>query len=233
MTEKRIFTKQLKIKQSEMSGKGEVRAVLSTTGNIDLVGDKFLEGAFDKFIDENPTIPMLWSHSASEIIGDWKGFEIDNEKLMATGQLFEPVQRAREASQLLKAEMIKGVSIGFIPLEYTWNYRDEESMSAGVPLRSGFDFSEVKLLEASLVLWPANPEAAVDSVKNKNGSIDIRKLERHLAKTDLTRSESSTIIQSLSLMDSDNSPVDDLSDSVIAQQEIQKFITSLREHRGA
>ena len=224
----RTFQKVLDVQKqtTSMKGEGEIEAILSTVGDLDKDCDKMMKGCFDDFLDKTDTIPMLWVHNSADIIGIWKDIKLEGDQLIATGKLFEPIQRAREASHLLAEKLLKGVSIGFTAQEYDFVYREDED---GTYIGCGFNFMKVNLLEASLVLWPANTSAEVESIKNSDGTINLKRLERYLAKTDLSRAESSTIIKTLSLGDPDGGGIEALSNSADLTQSMQSLTQWLKE----
>ena len=222
----RTFSKMLDVTKQDMKGEGEIEAILSTIGDLDKDCDVMKEGCFDDFLAKTDTIPMLWVHNSADIIGTWSDMRLDGDQLVARGKLFDPIQRAREASHLLAEKMLKGVSIGFTTQEYDFVYREDED---GNYIGCGFNFHKVTLLEASLVLWPANTNAEVESIKNADGTINLKRLERYLAKSDLTRAESGTIIKSLSLGDPDGVGFNALSESAELTQSIKSLTDWLKE----
>ena len=65
-----------------------------------------------------------------------------------------PTSMAAEVGKLIEARVLKAVSVGFTPGE--WKWRDKRG--------EGIDFvSGHKLLEASVVNVPANPDALLEA----------------------------------------------------------------------
>mgnify|MGYP001017747929 FL=1 len=96
-------------------------------------------------------------------------------------------QRGRDAYTLLKMTprpAISGLSIGYIPLEWKENLKPQP----GDPYRT---LTKIKLMEVSLVTFPANTEARVTSVKS---GLDIRIAEKALCDAGFSRSESRAIL---------------------------------------
>jgi HK97 family phage prohead protease len=192
----------------EFSGYGAV------FGNIDSYGDVIERGAFaDTLIaaKRNAEWPaMLMEHgglgmSADDMvpIGVWTELEEDERGLRVTGRLAD-TQRGREAYQLLRMEprpAITGLSIGYVPKEWTPRTRPEE------PKRT---LKKVELFEVSLVTFPANRSARVADVKGD--AITRREIERMLTQdAGLTRSQAREVLSRRfpSLATQDAGPDDD------------------------
>lgn len=60
------------------------------------------------------SVPMLWAHNPSEVLGSWTSLRATSEGLVSSGKLNLEVQRAREVRSMLLAGDVKGLSIGFI-----------------------------------------------------------------------------------------------------------------------
>ena len=164
--------------------------------NVDSYGDVITKGAFADTLarakSSNDWPVMLlqhggWGVGAEDLtpIGIWTAMEEDNIGLKIEGK-FADTPRGREAYALLKMTprpAITGLSIGYIAKEWEMRSRPEE------PRRT---LKKVDLLEVSLVTFPANPKARVQSVKS---GADIRELERLLCDAGgLTRSEAKTLL---------------------------------------
>ena len=139
--------------------KREITGV-ATTPEPDRVGD-IVEPLGVKF--KNP-LPLLWQHDHEKPVGTVK-FEKptkDGIRFTATlpaiteeGKLKEMVDLAWQA---VKARLVRGVSIGFRPLEYSY-------LDSG-----GIRFSESEVYELSLVSVACNASASIETIK----SIDSR-----------------------------------------------------------
>ncbi|WP_277977394.1 phage major capsid protein [Pantoea endophytica] len=133
---------------------------IATTPSPDRYGDIVMpEGA--KF---QLPIPLLWQHDHQSPIG-----QVTNAKVTAEGieikatlaQAEAPSQlaaRLEEAWQSIRLGLVKGLSIGFRPIEYA--YIDE----------GGIRFTSWEWYELSVVTVPANAEGTIQTVK----SIDER-----------------------------------------------------------
>jgi HK97 family phage prohead protease len=131
---------------------GTFEGYASTFGNVDAYGDVFQRGCFRQSVSTNPTRPLLWAHSMSEPIGVVT-LEEDSKGLRARGKIVLETQRGREAYELLKAGAVQAMSIGFRPRDFQ---RTE----------TGLKFTEVEVVETSLVPVPANSEAKILKVKS-------------------------------------------------------------------
>ncbi|MDO3527100.1 HK97 family phage prohead protease [Ralstonia pseudosolanacearum] len=105
-------------------------------------------------------VPLLLHHKHAEPVGTTtfgaptaKGlpFKAKVAKVDEPGTVKD---RTDEAWHSVKAKLIKGVSIGFTPLEY-------EPNKAG-----GLDFTKAEVHELSLVTIPCNPEAVITAFKS-------------------------------------------------------------------
>ena len=108
---------------------------------------------------EGRTVPMLWSHDPSEVIGSWTGFRTEVDGLMVTGKLNLDVQRAREARAMLIAGDVRGLSIGFTTTK---------SERRGAVRR----ITSARLHEISLTAFAAVPGSRVTAIRtdDRNGA---------------------------------------------------------------
>lgn len=139
-------------------------------GNVDSYGDVIQPGAFADTLaaaQKTGTWPAMllqhggWGMGAEDMtpIGIWTGLSEDGIGLKVQGKFADTV-RGREAYALLKMDprpAIDGLSIGYIPKEWTQRSKPEE------PRRT---LKKVDLLEVSLVTFPANGKARVSAVKS-------------------------------------------------------------------
>ncbi|MGP1293438.1 phage major capsid protein [Serratia sp. CY31944] len=133
---------------------------IATTPSPDRYGDIVMpEGA--KF---QLPIPLLWQHDHQSPIGQVTSAKVtaDGIEIKATlAQADAPSQlaaRLEEAWQSIRLGLVKGLSIGFRPIEYA--YIDE----------GGVRFTKWEWYELSVVTVPANAEGTIQTVK----SIDER-----------------------------------------------------------
>ena len=132
---------------------GKFTGYASTFGEIDLVGDVVVRGAFKKTLQEKPHFPLNWVHDASHPLGIVR-LDEDKRGLKVAGELNMDVQSAREKRSLMKQGAITGMSIGYDVI------KDGRDQTTGARL-----LKELKLYEISLCEFPACPSAQVLAVK--------------------------------------------------------------------
>jgi HK97 family phage major capsid protein/HK97 family phage prohead protease len=129
---------------------------VATTPNTDRMGD-IIEPLGVKFA--NP-MPLLWQHKTDKPVGlatfdkptkNGIDFEASLAKVSEPGVLKD---RIDEAWQSVKAGLVRGVSIGFRPIEYSFIDK------------GGVRFAETEVLELSLVTVPANQDATINLIKS-------------------------------------------------------------------
>ncbi|OYX10072.1 MAG: hypothetical protein B7Z15_13855, partial [Rhizobiales bacterium 32-66-8] len=70
---------------------------------------------FDRraFAWDGKSLPLLWSHDPSEVVGSVRSVSVEADGLKVRGKLNLEVQRAREVRAMLIAGDVSGLSIGF------------------------------------------------------------------------------------------------------------------------
>jgi HK97 family phage prohead protease len=108
-----VTTKDFKLEIKSVEEDGTFEGYLSVFDVVDLTGDLVEKGAFGKTIKEHPDgIVMLWQHDPSKPIGKMFLTE-DDYGLKVKGVLALGVSQAQEAYTLLKAGIVRGMSIGY------------------------------------------------------------------------------------------------------------------------
>jgi hypothetical protein len=129
-------------------------------GNVDLGGDVILPGAFKRTLAQhkaNDSFPaMFWMHNQDRVPGKWLEVSEDDKGLAVKGEL-APTELGKEIHILLKMEAVRGLSIGYWPMEGGVEYTSD-----GLRL-----LKEVELLEVSPVAIPMNPKAQIAHVKSR------------------------------------------------------------------
>lgn len=134
---------------------------VATTPTPDRYGDVVLsEGA--KF---TLPLPALWQHDSGQPVGQVTKAKVTEDSITATIELLKPdadmppslVESLNYAWQLTKRGLVRGLSIGFRPLDYVI-----------VPDEYTFEFREWEWLELSLVTIPANTDATIQTVRNSH-----------------------------------------------------------------
>jgi HK97 family phage prohead protease len=138
--------------------------------NIDSYGDTIMPGAFADHLsriksgEEWPAMLLQhggWLGTAEDEmpVGVWTELAEDGVGLRVSGKL-AGTQRGKDTYSLLKMEprpAITGLSIGYIAKEWEPRSKPED------PRRK---LKKIELVEISLVTFPANPKARVNSVKS-------------------------------------------------------------------
>jgi HK97 family phage prohead protease len=153
-------TKSFAFKVKAADDEGQIEGYVSVFGVRDSYNEVVMPGAFAdslaKHKREGTNPLMLWQHNPDEPIGVWNELSDDGTGLNGKGQLLKGVKRADEALIMLKAGAIQGMSIGYREVDVT-------PADATNPRK----LLKLDLLEASIVSFPANRRARVDSVKSE------------------------------------------------------------------
>lgn len=144
----------------------EIRAVdeesreihgIATTPSVDSYGD-IVEPKGAEF---TLPIPFLWQHRSDQPIGHVTKAKVTKEgidvvvKLVSTDEAGALKERLDEAWQSIKLKLVRGLSIGFSPIEYS---RIEDTYS--------YRFIKWAWRELSAVTIPANQEATITAIKS-------------------------------------------------------------------
>lgn len=137
----------------------------STFGNVDSDADIIAPGAFSKSLADlrsNGQMPaMLFGHDRNRPIGDYLEAKEDNHGLWLEGQLWvdgaHPVADSLTARRMMKGPGGAGLSIGF------WVRKDEYDATREIRT-----ITDAKLVEVSVVTFPANELARTSGVKGDN-----------------------------------------------------------------
>src|SRR5215471_5728338 len=104
-------------------------------------------------------IPLLWQHDSHQPIGQVTAAKITKSGIEIVAKIAKGVTDEIDRQwRLIKAGLVPGLSIGFMPLE-----------SEVIPKTKGIRFTKWDWLELSTVTVPANQEATIATVK----SLDI------------------------------------------------------------
>jgi HK97 family phage prohead protease len=150
-------TKDFALQLKSVTDEGSFEGYGSIFGNVDSYGEKVMPGAFAESLARHKregTKPlMLWQHDSWSPIGIWEDLAEDGKGLWGKGRLLTGVKAADEALILLKAGAVQGLSIG---------YREVETE----PDQNIRLLKKLDLLEISIVSFPANKRARVETVKS-------------------------------------------------------------------
>lgn len=153
-----------------LSADGSFAGYASVFNVVDSQRDLMLPGAFKATLkSRTQPVQLLWQHQWESPIGVIESLFEDSRGLYIKGKLLMEVMQAREAHALLKAGVIRGLSIGYSVK------RAERDPQTGVRR-----LQEVDLWEVSVVTLPANESAQVTVVKARDPEIDalIAAMER-------------------------------------------------------
>ena len=145
----------------DATGKRTFRGVASTP-STDRMGD-VVEPKGAKF---KLPIPLLWQHNAREPIGWVTAARITNSGIEVDGEVATVEEdgtlkdRLTEAWQMIKARLVRGLSIGFNTIE-----------SARIDGTYGVHFLSWEWLELSCVTIPANQDASITSIKSIDSAL--------------------------------------------------------------
>jgi hypothetical protein len=157
-----------------------VEGYASFFGKTDRGGDIVEAGAYAASLkalkSAGRRVKMLWQHDPAQPIGVWDEVREDPRGLFVKGRLLPDVARAREASALLEAGAIDGLSIGYRTVRAT---KDDAGRRR---------LAELELWEVSLVTFPMLPEARVGAKGAQSDDALMRDLAATIeaARRDLT-----------------------------------------------
>jgi HK97 family phage prohead protease len=136
---------------------GIIQGYASLYGQIDNGGDVVAPGAYTKSLAslaaEGRSVKMLWQHDPAQPIGVWDEIREDAKGLWVKGRILPEVEKGREASALLAAGAIDGLSIGYRTVNATRGAKGERILQ------------QLELWEVSVVTFPMLPTARVDAMK--------------------------------------------------------------------
>ena len=196
-----------------------IKAVVTTFGNVDKVGDVMEHGCLDNFIrkfdaGEAGVVRMLFNHNRSDILGKWTKFEKKDDRVIGYGK-FSEVSRAKDVKTWIEDGIIDSVSVGFKVLDYS--DRDDADFPYAM------NFKEIELFETSIVDMPCNDKATILETKD----FDPRFIERILVENGFTRNRAKLIISNVK-KDLEKTP--SRRDAVVDEY---KILQALNEMRGA
>ena len=98
-------------------------------------------------------IKLLWQHKPHEVIGTIDNLQEDDKGLFVKASIIFSSPRGKEAINLIRKGTVAGLSIGFRPVEYSFdkNYRRI--------------ITKLNLYEISVVTFPANEYSNICEIK--------------------------------------------------------------------
>lgn len=186
----KIKNLQIPLEIKSVSEKGVFSGYGSVFHNEDSVGDVVRPGAFKKSLAEwskkGRLPPLLWQHDRREPIGVFTKMVEDEKGLFVEGRLLiDDIPQARAAYALLKEKVLGGMSIGYREILIEQDHDEKVT-----------NLLELDLWEVSVVTFPANEEATVDSVKSAlagGGLPTLLEFEKFLRDAGFSKSQSVAI----------------------------------------
>lgn len=189
----KVRTRAFRVKSLKENGSFEGYG--SVFNVVDTYRDMILPGAFEatlaKHAEEDTMPPMLWQHDTAQPIGKYEEMREDEHGLFVKGQLLvdQNVPMADTAYSLLKADVIRGLSIGFNVPRNGEEYNEEHAV---------WEIKQIDLWEVSIVTFPANRDATISDVKDHLlDAIDITDkqiFERFLRDVGLSKREARALM---------------------------------------
>lgn len=181
---------QIPLEIKSVSETGVFSGYGSVFHNEDSYGDVVRPGAFKKSLAEwakkGRLPPMLWQHDRREPIGVFTKMVEDEKGLFVEGRLLiDDIPQARAAYALLKEKALGGMSIGYREILIEQDHDEKVT-----------NLLELDLWEVSVVTFPANEEATVDSVKSAlagGGLPTLPEFEKFLRDAGFSKSQSVSI----------------------------------------
>lgn len=151
---------------TETGQTGRIRGYASRFGEPDQSGDVVAPGAFAASLSRlkaaGRSIKFLWQHDPAKPIGIWHEVIENRNGLFVSGEVLTDLSLGKEASILMTAGAIDGLSIGYRVI------RAENNAETG-----GRTLHEVDLWEVSLVTFPMLPTARAETDEVAPTATDI------------------------------------------------------------
>lgn len=156
----KIKHRQFGFELKSLDNKGAFAGYGSVFNNADAYRDVVMPGAFAQSLADwkakDALPPILWQHDSTNPIGPFTAMHEDGTGLYCEGQLLiKDVPQAAVAYALLKSKTIRGMSIGYDPIEEEYDGKTNVNRLTGIDL-----------WEVSLATFPANTEASVTQIKS-------------------------------------------------------------------
>lgn len=147
---------------------GRFSGYASVFGGVDSYGDTIIKGAFETTLRRDGKPKMFYGHDAfSGIpIGKWLSAKEDDKGLLVEGELTPGVTLANDVRAALKHGTLDGLSIG----GYLKAGDFEQSADGGRVIKKWS-----RLIEVSVVAFPADSAARVDLSSVKSAIADLEK----------------------------------------------------------
>lgn len=137
-------------------------------------------------------LPMFFQHNDEAFpVGEWTSFEFDDVGMTGKGRLFTNTSDGKDLYTIMKESpnLVGGVSVGAYADEY--QMVDADGNHVEDTDEGYFQITKGGLREVSIVMNPNNPMANISKLEyiRENGEIDLRKVERTLRDSGLTKKD--------------------------------------------
>jgi HK97 family phage prohead protease len=154
---------------------GRFAGYASVFGGVDSYGDTIVRGAYESTLRGHGKPKMFFNHDSYALpIGKWIAAKEDDHGLFVEGELTPGNVNAESVHAALKHGTVDGLSIGYYLKKGDFDETEEGRVIRKVS----------KLVEVSIVTFPADEAARVDLASVKSEDIDgletIRDFERFL-----------------------------------------------------
>lgn len=163
---------------------GQFKAIVSVFGNVDVVGDVVIPGAFEndlkRWEDSGDSMPVIWAHDWADPfshIGEVLKAEEVEAGLQVIGQLDLDNPKAQQVYRLLKGRRVTQFSFAYDVLDADWGEKDGQEI---------YELRELKVHEVGPCLVGANQETELLAVKARRFASGL-KAGRVLSKTNYER----------------------------------------------
>jgi len=170
-------------------GEASFTGLGSVFGNVDTGGDIVKKGAFKASLKERwPKLLLHHGHGETGMtpVGKYDHVKETADGLEVAGKLFLETDAVRLAYRAMKEQQMDGLSIGYVPKVWEWDDKQ------GVRI-----LKEVELHEVSLVTFPMNESARIQTVKARIAAGEViskSDLEAILRDAGLSRRVSKAIV---------------------------------------
>lgn len=156
----------IQVKAEEVLEDGTFTGYGSVFNVQDRGWDIVMPGAFAASLAEhkrNSTVPaLLWQHDPGEPVGLWVELKEDGRGLWCKGKLLTEFERGRQAHVLMKHGALSGLSIGYDCRVWEIDQTERNGDPYAPCIRR---LKEIDLWEVSIVTFPMNSEARIETVK--------------------------------------------------------------------
>jgi HK97 family phage prohead protease len=182
--------RQVAFKADAVNDDGTFKGYASVFGNVDSYGEIVDPGAFADSLAQikasGDPLPVLWQHNSTQPIGGSDVLQEDETGLLTEGFLLtDMIPLAKQAHALMKRRVVKGLSIGY--------YVERSSYNEKTGIRN---LQQLSLQEYSIVTFPANTLATVESVKAavKKGKLPtLREFEDFLCEAGFSKTQAKAV----------------------------------------